>query len=341
MPRRPRAHIIGDQALTQVEQVCLRLGWACERIHQDYGEDLLVQITHDHDLTPLRLLIQVKGVASSREERPDETPAIRVSRAHVKRWILSDTPVMLVRWDITQHTGHWILPAAELADDEELFWSGDKTVRVRFRSDQRFTVQQLRGLAWRFWAQRVATAVATDPFVQEDARMQPSTYSLILDLLIALGLVDQGSTGDIGIAKHLRQSLLREIGSRWNSTSADRRTQVPVTALEDLTRRMLRVANSDAVTPRGSPERMGRDEAMGHVIAILALSGLEACEDALLEGLISTTLRVFEEKIGPDSCTSTFHYGICMVLRGLWTASVPADLVQAFRRTVDHPGRPA
>ncbi len=98
---------------------------------------------------------------------------------------------------------------------------------------------------------------------------------------------------------------------------------------------MLKVANSDAVARKKNGE-LGRDEALGHVIAILASSGIDSCEDALLDGLIATMLVIFEEKVGaPESSTSTFHYGICMVLRGLWRASVPADLAQSFRRVVD------
>jgi len=47
MPQRPDNHVVGDIAATKVQGILAECGWASDVVYHDYGEDLLVQSSHD------------------------------------------------------------------------------------------------------------------------------------------------------------------------------------------------------------------------------------------------------------------------------------------------------
>ncbi len=64
MPKRPHAHVVGDQATNEVAGVWIACGCACERVTSDYGEDLVVQPALHQRVDPFQIRVQVKGTSS-------------------------------------------------------------------------------------------------------------------------------------------------------------------------------------------------------------------------------------------------------------------------------------
>jgi hypothetical protein len=44
MTRRLRSHVLGDLAVAKLTDLFTEVGWTCEKIEQDYGEDLMVRV---------------------------------------------------------------------------------------------------------------------------------------------------------------------------------------------------------------------------------------------------------------------------------------------------------
>jgi len=55
MPKRTQSHVTADIAVTRVTSIFTELGWACQTVQHDYGEDVFVQSAIDESVDPFRL----------------------------------------------------------------------------------------------------------------------------------------------------------------------------------------------------------------------------------------------------------------------------------------------
>jgi hypothetical protein len=148
MPRRPRAHIVGDRALAAVARVLSDAGFTAETLAKDYGEDLFVQTSHAGEIDASRLWFQVKGTENiTRYRKQTQNFALSVPYDHAIKWIRSADPVVVVLWDVASDSGYWCWPLAQV-DEWSYSRSGNGSTTLRFAAEDIFTTDAAMTLAW-------------------------------------------------------------------------------------------------------------------------------------------------------------------------------------------------
>jgi hypothetical protein len=129
-------------------KICNDCGWACEVVHKDYGDDLLVQTQHKGEIDHSRIWIQVKGTKNMRRFFSKKHGySVKVSLEHALRWARSADLAVIVLWDIEKNMGLWALPINCLNQrDLSIFQS--KTSRLTFNEESVFDTGQALKLAW-------------------------------------------------------------------------------------------------------------------------------------------------------------------------------------------------
>lgn len=133
MPRRPRSHCLEDEARDHVKRVFHDVGWTCEDLHKDYGEDLLVRIFMDEKATPLSFFIQSKGTDDIEKYRRGKYHfRYRVTREHVMHWAKFCEPIILALFDASSGKTYWeqVQYFVESEQGEERFQRETKSVSI-------------------------------------------------------------------------------------------------------------------------------------------------------------------------------------------------------------------
>jgi hypothetical protein len=142
-------HRTADQASIAVQAVIADAGFAVEIIHNDYGEDLLVQTSHADEVDASRLWIQVKGTTAMARHRRRFGCAHPVGFKHAIKWARSSDPVVVVLWDVAASVGYLSHPKAQVeAWHDRTTGAQLKTLSLRCRRDDVFdrdAVLRLRG----------------------------------------------------------------------------------------------------------------------------------------------------------------------------------------------------
>ena len=127
MPERTREHEIGERALDAVRKTLSSKGFAIDDLRKDYGEDLLVQTSHEGQMDASRLWFQVKGTddvaryrTSKRSKKERFSYPVRLDTA--MRWIRTIDLVVVVLWDVERDAGWYAVPRRQVDD-----WQGRKT----------------------------------------------------------------------------------------------------------------------------------------------------------------------------------------------------------------------
>jgi hypothetical protein len=148
MPRRPRSHVIADIAVSRVVSICNQLGWACESIQKDYGEDLWIQTTIGDYIDHHRLWFQVKATDDlAKLERKDGKLVFRVDINHALRWTRCLDLVVFVLWDIKNDVGYWVLPKDNVSD-VDLKRGSLKSAKLVLDKTNQFTLTSANKISW-------------------------------------------------------------------------------------------------------------------------------------------------------------------------------------------------
>ena len=151
MPKRTESHITGDIAASRVMQIFSECGWACESIEKDYGEDLLVQTSHDGDVDHFKIFIQVKGTKNiERFKSKKHGYSISVSFDHALKWIRSLDLVVVVLYDIKKDYGLFSIPKWFI-DQWDLYMLENKKSRLIFPEELAFNRKSAEKLRWIAW----------------------------------------------------------------------------------------------------------------------------------------------------------------------------------------------
>ena len=103
MPKRPSQHEIASRAVAAVRKLWADAGAAVDEIHEDYGEDLLVQPSLNGEMDAVRIWVQVKGTTTFKSRKSN--PKVRLTVGHVKRWLTTDNYVIVILWDVSNGRG--------------------------------------------------------------------------------------------------------------------------------------------------------------------------------------------------------------------------------------------
>lgn len=107
-PKRPKSHQIGDQAKDQVTTLFSSQGWVINPIINDYGEDLLVQLTEGSNLIPVRFYVQIKGTDNIQKlEKKGSYKIAKIKSTSISHWLNSIERTFIILWDVKRKSGVW------------------------------------------------------------------------------------------------------------------------------------------------------------------------------------------------------------------------------------------
>jgi hypothetical protein len=227
MPRRTESHIVGDMAVNQILEVCYACGWACERVQDDYGEDILVQTTLNEEVDPYRILVQSKGTREmSRYRRKKGDYAYSFPIETVRKWARSKDLVVVILWDVTKKYGFWT--SLDQLNESHLFNTG--SLSMTFEEKNVFDKRQATELAWRarisHYNYLMLSAVDHDNLSKEegDSDHESRTMGVALDFLRRIGIVKVGPGGlglDVSFGKLLKDLMNHFASEEKPSTGGD------------------------------------------------------------------------------------------------------------------------
>jgi hypothetical protein len=216
MPKRTQSHVTADIAVARVVSIFTDLGWACQTVEKDYGEDVFVQPSVNESVDPFRLWVQVKGTEDAETLKNKEGRLVwRVSHEHILRWIRSLETVVVVLWDIKSDRGFWLKPREEFTE-WDCFLSENRQASLLFRKESLFDKTAANKLMWdarvEHYALLLAQAKATETRILKEREENPNAYpdfrnpahTLIFDFLRMLGFI-----GKDGVSSELRKKIER------------------------------------------------------------------------------------------------------------------------------------
>jgi Domain of unknown function (DUF4365) len=109
MPKRPRSHVLEDLMRSHLHRLFGEAGWAVEDIKKDYGEDLLVRVFENGDLTPFKFFVQAKATDNLTRYLNSAGDSIHfpLRKDHVQHWRSLNDLVILVVWDSRSGKTYW------------------------------------------------------------------------------------------------------------------------------------------------------------------------------------------------------------------------------------------
>ncbi|MDE3067018.1 MAG: DUF4365 domain-containing protein [Verrucomicrobiota bacterium] len=214
MPKRTQSHVTADIAVTRVVSIFTELGWACQTVEHDYGEDVFVQSAVNESVDPFRLWVQVKETEDAEVLRNKEGRFVwRVSHDHVLRWIRSLETIVVVLWDIKTDRGYWVEPREEFTE-WECYLPDRKQASLLFSESKLFDRAAANKLIWEaritHYSLLIALAKAMEFRILKAKEKDPNAHSdfrnpihtLTLDLLRALDFI-----GKDGVSSEERKKI--------------------------------------------------------------------------------------------------------------------------------------
>lgn len=201
MPRRPRSHVVADAAVEQFGQVVTALGWAWERIGKDYGEDILIQPSHESFIEPFRIWVQVKGTENIQKHYRMRSKAysFSISHEHAIKWTSAAEPTVCVLWDVSRQIGYYSLPWRQFNQWELIVMRKSATVSATFDVACEVTAQSLARLGWmarlRFYEQKLGYRAHMLKAPGPEAFRKHHRSMFLLDSFLclkALGVISDG-----------------------------------------------------------------------------------------------------------------------------------------------------
>lgn len=149
--RRTRQHVIADLAVHHVERFILEGGNTCQRLHSDYGYDLVL-FTYDEKGYPEPGLVFIQVKAGEKLQSIGESFVYDLDIRDYNLWIREDWPIVLIVYDATRAKAFW-LPVQHYFQEAGTVQpkKGAKTVRVRVPSAEvvdRDAILKMRDLKW-------------------------------------------------------------------------------------------------------------------------------------------------------------------------------------------------
>jgi hypothetical protein len=106
---RTREHVLADLSINHVERQILLCAFAVNRMHTDYGIDLLMlTYTPGGEVENGHVLFQVKATDSLQPLKEGTSIAVRIEVADLKLWQDEWMPVILAVYDGQKNRAYWL-----------------------------------------------------------------------------------------------------------------------------------------------------------------------------------------------------------------------------------------
>jgi hypothetical protein len=146
---RTREHVIADLAVNYVERQALLCGYSVERIHHDYGIDLLLfTYTPVGEVESGCIFLQVKATEQLTVLQSGQHTSFRISRSDLVGWLAEFLPVILAVYEASADRAYWLHVQGYFAalSGFNLFRAG-ATITVRLPVGQILDVSAIRHFA--------------------------------------------------------------------------------------------------------------------------------------------------------------------------------------------------
>lgn len=184
---------MGEKARAAVSAVIANAGHAVETISNDYGEDLLVQTSHEQRMDSSRLWFQVKGTEDvPRHRLKSGVYSVAVGFEHALRWARSADLVVVVLWDVLREEGWYAIPGKQIDAWADLTSGTRSNLNLHFSPDNQFTPVAVDRLAWesRINHYRLLLLSARDIEQEEEEGRSELRVAITMDLMQMLGMIE-------------------------------------------------------------------------------------------------------------------------------------------------------
>jgi hypothetical protein len=146
--RRTREHIIADLGVNHVERLILLCGWTGQRMHADYGIDLVMNTFDMRGRIENGVVkFQVKATDTPRIVAGRRGIAVRLDWRDVLYWLNEWMPVILVVYDAKRDRAWWLFLQEALRDAARGPWRPASRVTVHVPVTNRLTIPAMRRFA--------------------------------------------------------------------------------------------------------------------------------------------------------------------------------------------------
>ncbi|UKJ77289.1 hypothetical protein [Azospirillum brasilense] len=190
MAKRDDNHSTGDRADLRTQAEFVELGYACNPISKDYGEDFFV-VMHDKVskiIEPFRIFVQSKGTTIPEDVPSDWTEYI--DPLTVRQWILGSDLVVVVRRNIETREARYTIPEIDYS-----YWdiyshcTGGKDVPIRCRIP--FEASTPHELVWHARVRHYMRLFALTLKDESEWKDVPGYKLYLLELFLRMGLLSE------------------------------------------------------------------------------------------------------------------------------------------------------
>jgi hypothetical protein len=137
--KKPRAHVIDEQAIELFKGSLPKEDWQIYDIKPDYGKDNLVELIEKGSQTGKVFCVQLKGTGSV-DRLNNGAISFPLETKHLNYWMHVDIPVFLVLVDVGQNTGYWLFIQRYVRTElDATNWRANAKIRVRLPSSNVLT----------------------------------------------------------------------------------------------------------------------------------------------------------------------------------------------------------
>jgi Domain of unknown function (DUF4365) len=148
---RTRGHVLADLSINYVERQVLLCGGSVQRMHSDYGYDLVMTtFSPIGEIEEGIVFFQVKATDHLPLLADGKTVSWAVSRRDLLLWLNEAYPVILVVYDGRRDTSFWLHVQAAFADyGSAKFFLAGETIHVHLPMTSRLKRRSVQGIIQR------------------------------------------------------------------------------------------------------------------------------------------------------------------------------------------------
>ncbi|ODZ32689.1 hypothetical protein BBN02_20485 [Vibrio parahaemolyticus] len=202
---RNESSIIGDIAENDIKALCARLGWAVEKVQNDYGEDLLIQTKEYERMDPFKIWIQVKGTTDFETKRTKNGNISQsVAKGNMWKWLRSRELCVLIVWDINETKGVYSIIKDDV-DPFDIYKTDCDSMTVSIDGNAHVSLDALNKICWQARLEYYESVIAMSRVECEVSGGQQESSSPLSRkfLLVSEYLHSVGVIAHFGSEKHI------------------------------------------------------------------------------------------------------------------------------------------
>jgi hypothetical protein len=178
----------GRRGETAVWTIFEDLGYVCNDIADDFGEDFFVYAEEDEIIEPFKIFIQVKASDEFDKNPSDWTEYC--DALTVRNWILSNELTIVVRKNLKSGEIRYAIP-----EEEFEYWKLDPDTKFPVRMLKDFDATAAKRVMWKARVrhyERLVRLTMPNPFETHEFEGIPKYRLFLLELLFRMGVLDHG-----------------------------------------------------------------------------------------------------------------------------------------------------